>query len=211
MNKETMTAHKALSELKVLDKRIAEKINSLVVCGTNKHSNIKVNGLTIDEHKANMQESYQSVTDLIKRRNAIKTALSNANATTKITVNGIEYTLAQAIEMKRSGIEHSKAVLNRIARQYEQCKNNILVTEQDVVKRAEQYVVQLFGTKDKSSSSDAQTAYDVYVKQNSLDYVEGINCLEEMKTLEEFVSKFESEVDSAISVSNATTIVEVEY
>ncbi len=211
MIKENMTVHKALSELKVLDKRINDKISQIVVCATNKHSNTKVNGVSIDDCKKQMKEQYQSVLDLIKRRNAIKTALSNSNAKTKLTVSGNEYTIAQAIEMKRSGIQQMKEVLSRLSSQYNNCQRQIATSQQQISDAAEKYVVGLYGNKEKATSEEAKSTYNLYVEQNSLDFVDAIGVSDEVKRIDDEISAFESDIDSAISVSNATTVVEVEY
>ena len=47
MNTETMTIHRALAELKVLDDRISKAINETSFVVSNKHSNEKIRGLSI--------------------------------------------------------------------------------------------------------------------------------------------------------------------
>ena len=206
-----MTVHKALSELKILDKRIYDKIASVTVCTTNKHSNSKIGGVSIEDCKKQMKEQYQSVLDLIKRRNAIKTALSDSNAKTKLSVSGVDYTIAQAIEMKRSGIQQLKEVLAKISGQYNKCQRQIADSQQQISDAAEKYVVGLYGNKEKATSEEAKSTYNLYVEQNSIDFVDAVSVSEEVKRLDNEISAFESEVDSAISVSNATTVVDVEY
>ena len=58
MNKETMTVHKALSELKLLDDRINKVIYTSIFCEANKHSNEKIGGVPIEEAKKGMQGAY---------------------------------------------------------------------------------------------------------------------------------------------------------
>ena len=86
MTTETMTIHKALAELKILDGRIKKEIQSGSYCAANKHSNEKINGITIEDFRKTVQGTYDKVTDLINRRKAIKKAivLSNAKTTVKI-------------------------------------------------------------------------------------------------------------------------------
>ena len=47
--KETMSVHKALSELKVLDSRISGSIGILEPIAIMKHSNAKIGGLSVAE------------------------------------------------------------------------------------------------------------------------------------------------------------------
>lgn len=100
MTTEKMTIHKALCELKTLDARITKCIGETEYVFANKHSNDKVNGMTVAAYCDEIKSGYQRVTDLIKRRDAIKRAVVLSNAVTKVTVGGKEYTVAEAIEMK---------------------------------------------------------------------------------------------------------------
>ena len=105
MTNEKMTVHKALAELKIID----DRINNAIVSGTyviaNKHSNTKIHGMTIDDFKTSMKSDFQKVSDLIARRNAIKRTVVASNAVTKVKVGDVEYTVAEAIEMKNHGME----------------------------------------------------------------------------------------------------------
>lgn len=114
MTNETMTVHKALCELKTLDARIKKAVESSVYVFANKHSNAKVSGLSVSDYCAEIKSAYQSATDLIARRDAIKRAVVLSNATTKVTVGGKEYTIAEAIEMKNHGIPTQQTLLNKL-------------------------------------------------------------------------------------------------
>lgn len=51
MTTERMTVHEALAELKMLDKRITDKINRNSFCYAVKHNADKINGLSIEDMK----------------------------------------------------------------------------------------------------------------------------------------------------------------
>jgi hypothetical protein len=106
--KEKMTLHKALAELKLLDSRITSTIRTGTYCVANKASNQKIKGVKLDEFKESMKADYASATDLINRRIAIKKAVVLSNATTKVKINDVEYTVAEAIELKNHGMEYQK-------------------------------------------------------------------------------------------------------
>lgn len=91
---EKMTVHKALAELKLLDERIRKAISEGIYCIANKHSNDKIGGVLLDDYIKIMQGGYDKATDLISRRKAIKRAVVLSNAVTKVTVAGVEYTVA---------------------------------------------------------------------------------------------------------------------
>lgn len=210
---EKMTVHKALAELKVLENRIIGAINDGVYCVANKHSNNKINGIPIEEYKGVMCGSYDKATDLIKRRNAIKKAVVLSNAETKVTINGIEYTVAEAIEMKNHGVEFDEMLHATLKNQYNKAQALILTHNgDDLEKRAEQYVIGIYGSRDgKANSDDFERTKKDFITANSYELVDPNKILEKIEALEENISSFKSEVDSALSTSNAITVIEVNY
>lgn len=72
MTTETMTAHKALTELKVIDECINKAISGTTFTCANKHSNEKISGLPIQDYREYIKSCYQKATDLINRRNALR-------------------------------------------------------------------------------------------------------------------------------------------
>ena len=144
MTTEKMTVHKALAELKIIDDRIISAINDGTYCIANKHSNDKIKGVSVEEYKGVMQGYYDKAIDLIKRRNAIKRAVVLSNATTKLSVNGEEYTRAEAIEMKNHGVEFDEMMLEALKKQYNKAQAEILKQNgDDLEKRADEYVIGL--------------------------------------------------------------------
>ena len=63
MTTEKMTIHKALCELKTLDARITKSIGETEYVFANKHSNDKVNGMTVAAYCDEIKSGYQRVTD----------------------------------------------------------------------------------------------------------------------------------------------------
>ena len=103
MTTETMNIHQALVELKTLNKRIESAIREGEWVVANKHSNGKIGGIDLKDFVEEVKSRYQKVTDLIARAEAIKRAVVNSNAITKVTIAGKEYTVAEAIDMKNNG------------------------------------------------------------------------------------------------------------
>lgn len=210
---ETMTVHEALCELKVLDKRIIKKIQSSSYCTTNRHSNTRIDGKTIAEYKEMLASDLQSIKDLIARRYAIRNALAQSNAQTVITVGGKEYTIATAIEMKRTGIGFTSKLLDYISYSYRDAKETVTRENGEALNtKADNYIASMFGTKDKSiKNEEIDAARKTYIEQNTIDLIEGYNCKEIMDALESEIDSFTKEVDSKIAVSNALTTIEISY
>ena len=106
MTKETMTIHKALAELKILDDRIDGAILDAKFVTTKKNNQAKVHGKTVKEFGDNAGSSYSKITDLIRRRNAIKGAVNVSNANTIVKVGEKSYTVVEAIDKKNHGMDY---------------------------------------------------------------------------------------------------------
>lgn len=210
---EKMTVHEALAELKVLDKRIVKKIREADYCTTNRHSNTKINGKTIAEYKEQLKSEMDSIRSLISRRYAIRNALAQSNAATIITVGGKEYTVATAIEMKRVGMSFNNQLLDRLSYAYKYAKTEISTENGDNLNgKADTYIASMFGTKDKSvKNEEIDSARKTYIEQNTLDLIEGYDCKDLMRSIENEIDAFTKEVDAKIAVSNALTFIEFSY
>lgn len=213
MTKETMTVHKALCELKTLEDRIIKAMNECTYVVANKHSNTKIGGLTIEMYKELVKSSYQKTTDLIKRRNAIKCAVVKSNATTTLTIDGTEYTVAEAIDMKNCGIELTEQLRDKMEKDLAKAirdadKNN----GKELEKRADEYIKTLYGaTEAKNMSDDIKKTHADFISAQTYEIVDALGIQKVIDELEEKNIAFMIEVDSALSVSNALTTIEIEY
>ena len=217
MNKEQMTIHRALAELKVMDNRINKAINEGVYVIANKHSNEKIAGKTINDFKDYMRACHNKVTDLINRRNAIKRAVVLSNATTKVKVNDVEYTVAEAIEMKNHGMKfkeyYMRVVTNQNATAQAELNRN---SGEAIEKRAEKYILDVIAAQPKdakmSVDSEAMKALrKTYIENNTYDLIDPLNVTKMIEELSTEIDKFNTEIDSALSVSNAITVIDIEY
>lgn len=209
---EKMTIHKALCELKILDSRINNAISSARFCLANKHSNEKVNGVIVEEYQETMKASYNKASDLIRRREAIKRAVVLSNAKTIVKIGGKEYTVAEAIEMNNHGIDLKLQLKNAMKKQYDSAMTTIISKNSVVDDKATEYVVGLFGQKEsKTANEEYEKARKSYIEANTMELIDPVNILEKIEALEVEIADFTTEVDSALSVSNALTEITVEY
>lgn len=217
MTTETMTVHKGLSELKILDKKIAAEIAEAKFCISAKVSAKKIEGMTPDEYSKSTEADYNRICDLISRRDAIKRAISKSNAETKVTINGEEYTVAEAIYMNQSGIALKQSLLQKMKSRY-----NIAITEIErnniqVSAKADEFAKDYANEKsDKSArpdmtSEDIRSIHDDYYERNRYDLLTGLDMKKKIRDLGDWIDAFKSEVDSALSVSNAITMITVTY
>lgn len=213
MTTEKMTIVSALSELKVLNSRISEEIATATFCDVNKHVMRTLKGKNLTDARAEMQGSYDKITALINRNNAIKKAVTKANAETYVKIGDEQMTIAEAIYMKQTGIQLMKKLLVTMTSQYTKAKATIEYNNGDTLtQNCEAYIVKLFGAGDnKSVSADIEAAKAKYIEENTVDLIEGVDTAKAIEALKNKIDTFEANVDAAITVANATTIIEINY
>lgn len=209
---EKMTVHKALAELKALDDRINSEITGSIFVKANRHNNMKIFGKSVEEFRADTTSSLQSVTALINRRNALKKAVVLSNAVTKVEIGGVQYSVAEAIEMNNHGMENLIDLRDFLRDQYSSAKRMVESENgEKLVRACEAYIQATFGSKDKINNPDIETAQKAYMTNNAYDIVTGFDIEKVIKELTDRIDSFKSEVDSALSVSNALTVIEFDY
>lgn len=213
MTTEKMTIHKALCELKTLEARITKGINESVYVFANKHSNAKVAGMTVSAYCEEIKSAHQRVTDLIRRRDALKRAVVLSNAITKVTIAGVEYTVAEAIEMKNKGIPLQRLLLNKLEKDSRNARREADENNGDYMeRRADEYIKSLYGNTDmKNASEEIKKVRADFIAAQTFEIIDPISIKTEMEKLDEKINGFMVDVDAALSVSNALTEITIEY
>lgn len=213
MTTEKMSVHKALCELKTLDARIQKGIDESVFVFANKHSNTKVSGMNLGEYSGEIKKRYQSVTDLIARRDAIKRAVTLSNASVKVTIGGKEYTVAEAIDMKNHGITLKQLLLRKLSGDNKRARRMADESNGELLEmRADEYIKSLYGSVDmKGASDEIKKVRADFIAAQTMEVVDPIGVTAEIDRLDGEISTFTVEIDSALSVSNALTEITIEY
>ena len=216
MTKEKMTVHEGLAELKILAARIEKEIASSTYVNSNKHANTKIDGMSVAEYTEDMKSAYQKVTDLIKRRNAIKRAITKSNAVTEVTLtkadgSTVTMTVAELIEYKNVGIQFTERLVNTITRQYNTVTAFIKRQNDLVNETADKYVTGLYGGKDNVNNEVAEATRTSYIEANSQDLIDPNKILDRINELNAEIDFYNTKVDAALSTSNAVTVIEFEY
>ena len=211
MTTERMTIHEALSELKVLDKRIKQEIAATTFSTSNLHCNAKIYGVSIEEYKNTVKSKYDKITDLIKRRTAIKKAITNSNAVTVVTIGDVSMTVAEAIEYKRSGIEFKRVLLEKVSKDYNTASLTTMTRNESLTDRATDNIERTYGNKENVNKEALESAREKFIADNTYDMVDPIDSVKIMEKLSDEIDNFMSKVDSTLSVSNALTKIDIEY
>ena len=201
---------RALSELKVLQKRFDKEVSQLDVISVQ-------HGLTLMRNSSVKPEDFsekakaqlQSVEALQRRIHLIKTKIQQSNAITVVKIGTPEMTVLEAI-IKKSLIENQKSLLARLKRQLTLANDNFenatMSNENKIAKQLED------ATKNSTVKLDLEVEKQIKASVESLYPIKMIDpckLSDKIKALEDEIEEFEANVDFALSESNALTQIEV--
>ncbi len=208
MSKISMTIHRALSELKTYDDRIRRAMQADFV-QSNKKSNDKIKGKTIKEVEQQIQGAFQSYEALAENQRRIKAAVVLSNASTIVTIGGKKYSVAEAIERKAK-IRLDEEFLLVLKAQFKKHDDIVERENSQLPDKLEKYLQSILGDKDKRSADDIASHTKAFDDRNKYELIDPCDIAKKISEYEQKIMNFKTEVDYALSESNATTIIEVE-
>ena len=201
-----MTIHQGLSELKLLSNKIKRGFYSdFIGIKQNKADNVLSTNYSVEEFQKQAKANLQSVQDLINRRQAIKNAITVSNANTKVMVNGVEMTVAEAIEYKQT-IELKEELLRELKSVYNLYTKKLDEKNED----AESSIERAMTNMQLANSQVAETIRQGMQNDYSWTLIDPINIKDVIKSLSDEVDEFKNNIDFTLSVSNATTMIEID-
>ena len=213
MNEKTMNVHQALAELKLLDKRITDATRNPVWVIPNEHGNAVINGVKLADVIDEMKSNYQKVTDLIAYRDALKRAVVQSNAVTKVIIAGEEYTVAEAIDAKNHGMLTLSALRNRMLHDYEQARSTAEIQNGSRLEnRASEFIRSMTGTTvTKDMTEEMRRMRDDFIAAHTTELIDPIGVRKVAADLDEKITAFTAEVDAVLSTSNSLTEITVRW
>jgi len=211
-----MTIHQALREVKMLDKRISSKISDFEGIKAVVESESKIGSETKAEWDKRQVETYQSIKDMITRRNKIKQMISLSNAQNEVTINNYwgsnkKMTVAAAIELQRYGMSYYDNLIATMKRNYSRAYSDYSGKNAQVDEEANDFVARSFANKDKQESSKVvDEARKLYVQDHKVELRDPVGILKKIEEMEKMSEELKAELDSALSVSNATVLINIE-
>jgi hypothetical protein len=207
--------NRALVELKTLDARIlaATKPTTLFVSltkGRKEPKPILAQFKDAAEVAAAIKSNHQSLDDLIKRRSAIKFAIAEANVKTKVTINGKEMSIVEAIDMKNV-VAYKQSLVAVLKLQLAQAANNMERSRLEIETNVQGSIDRLLGTDVKNKSAVEQnqalitSTKDAIMDMHELNMIDPLDVKTLIKTLEDEIAAVTDEIDYALSAVNATT------
>lgn len=204
-----ISIHRALAELKLLDKRINKELNSGFEVSTLKPigQSVTIDGRSVDYFIKKADSKIQSVLDLIARRDEIKRKVVLSNATTKVFIGGKEYTVAEAIEQK-SFLANKRFLVQSL-------KENLAINKASLERKQAQVETNLekqleaLNTGNGKDNNDLKGFIDTFRNKNGYELVTATNLVDYIEKLDNETEAFISEVDAVLSESNAITTIEI--
>ncbi len=214
-----ISIHRALTELKTAEKRIANEIGSAKFVAIRKGKADKINGVAVTDIEKEAQASYDKVIDLITRYRRLKAAivLSNAGIVVEtgipvgvIKVAGEMMTVAEVIERKNS-IKFERDLYDVMNRQYRDAQAKIERENLKVEARLDEYLKSMFGSDAKKTSADeVETHSKLFKENNEYNLIDPLKISGKIDALLTKIVDFETEVDAVLSENNATTFIDVD-
>jgi hypothetical protein len=198
----TISITEALVELKLLHKRIDKAIvNGCFVT----HSTAGV----VNDPNCEAEAKFQSVMDLIKRREKVKAGIMKSNSETIVKINSEEMTVAEAIEKKNS-IGYLKSFLYQLRQQLHNNRDAVEEDNEEANRRLDELLRVTFGKEGQRKTSEIKAVTDSFWEANKSELIDPLDIQKRIDELDEYIDEFEARVDLTLAESNAKTTIDIE-
>ena len=208
----TITVTRALAERKLLVKRLEKNMSDLKLVAVKVGDKLTgaESSYREDDFVIQAKSDLQATKDLYDRLIKIQKAIKESNAKTVIKVGKEEMTVQDAIAEKEN-IQYKKNLLRKLKALSNTADNNFAAAQEKNEKAIESLVSGTIG-KDTTDAQKVAARKDAenFINQNkAVAMVDPCDIKTLVKTLEEEIDDFESNVDYALSESNSTTMIEI--
>lgn len=205
---EKLLVTQALNELKLLNSRILNEIERSKFVASAKKIEKKVTPhVTKEEFNAKAKANYASINDLIARKSKIKSAVIASNAVTVVEVNGVQMTVAEALELKNS-IEYKEELLITLKAQFASSTKDALNKNIALEAKIDNILETMVGKDAKTKSEDFKEVVEPMRENGEYALVDPLGIENEIQKLEDEISGFKSNVDAVLQISNCITYIE---
>ena len=202
----TISIARALVELKTLDSRINKITNQtqwIIFKTKNKNSNYSE-----EEFKKSTLSEFQSLNDLILRRDNLKNAIMKSNSVVEVELGGNKMTVSQAIEYKKT-IDYKKKLLDTLKRQRQSVTIEYESHKQRVQNKIDDNIRVICGKDSKPDETVIKSVSEGITKGDPIEIFDPIGLDKVIKEMETSIEDFTANVDYVLSESNALTTITV--
>lgn len=210
--KERMTLHRAHLEITLLEQEIDKQIE-LFAPVTKQKRNGKLVSTRLTQTTFSMRASggWQSIRNLMARKRRIRGAILLANATTKVSVCGEEYTIAEAIEQK-TVMAKEREIVAETRKKVEKERQSVNDFQEQNKWRIAKLVEAAHGARGKDDplpKEEYDAVAEPYLRENDVGMFDPLRCECLVAELEKNVDAFLATVDECISAANLTGMIEL--
>ena len=193
---------RSLVEIKTLDSRIGKIIDASAF--TSYKTKSRNFGLNAEEFRKSALADFQSINDLISRRDSIKNAIVLSNSTTIVSIAEKQMTVSQAIEFKNT-IGYKELLLLKLKTQRQMVTVESELHRNRVQTKVDDNIRIICGKDVKADASSIQTITDGITKGDPIEIFDPLGIDKVIDTLETEIEDFRANVDFVLSESNALT------
>jgi len=209
---QTISVTRALAELKNINERIHNAIQSGVFLGLTKGkgSNKVMLGVgEVSSSTATIQGSYDKVDSLIAQRQKIKAALVKSNAETTVSFQGREISVAEAIELKNT-VSFKELYLGRLRNTKTSALQQVDSYNSKLDTTIQMMLQSVYGAdKGKVDPSQYDSIANPQKDKNEVSILDPKGIDKVIESLEESIQALKTELDFTLSESNARTTVTI--
>lgn len=206
---ERMTIHRALSELKLIGSKIEKQTDEIIPSGIMQKDKLVNSVYKKEDFEAKALRGFQSVVDLIDRRNKIKSAIVKANGATQVMIGGEIMLIADAINLKAI-IGLKKNLIASLTKKHNSAKAGLEQNNAKIDANALQLASVALGKQNvKVADDEVQRVIGPYLESNKYILVDPLEVEKKIEEMAKKIADFEAEVDAVLSEINAVTFIEI--
>jgi len=214
----TITLTEALNELKLLDKKINKKLRNLSSGNDRVLDVVKGNKdecvysrMKVQDFKNEARSNLDSILALMKNRQELKSKLAEANAKCTVKIGSKEYSIAGAIERKKS-IQFDKDLIIILQDILEQTEHQVNSSNDRVEKDVDKLLEARLGSDAKNVNSDEiNSIRETLLNPKLMKLIDPLDLKKIVSDLNTEVEEFETEVNTKLTIVNSTNTIDVDF
>lgn len=196
----------ALSEIKLLRCRIYTSLDDASFIMLKKKRSDLVDA---DKFATQARASYQSYNDLLERYQKLKAAIVRSNATTTVKIAGKTYTVADAVEQKRS-IKFQEQLLEHMMEEYKSVQEEYKAHQHIEQQRVERLLTVELGKDSKTNVDIVKSLTDTLLAENKAEILDPLKLADRIAELKREIEDFRTTVDWILAESNGRTMMRID-
>lgn len=214
---EKMLMTQALDERDFLAKKIADKIARASFVDDIRHNAETAcsSRMFRQDFSRDAKSSYQQIQDLIDRYERLDAAIVASNANTIIHTSVGDFSVAAAISLRarlrgqgKQDTDFEAMLLRKMSNELKKALEYAERKNQDLQTAAETMQTAILGKDSRTKDDSPLSVVDAYIRENTTELLDPLEVQKKAIDLKEKSDRLLSELETAIKVSNATTMIE---